>query len=51
MIIKLLERIFKTCFHKVDADDMWWPEGSHSMHGICKKCGKELLQDSQGGWF
>lgn len=22
-----------------------------SIHGICKKCGKELMQDSQGGWF
>ncbi len=20
-------------------------------HSICKNCGKELLQDSQGGWF
>lgn len=22
-----------------------------SSHGICERCGKDLMQDSQGGWF
>jgi len=22
-----------------------------SIHGICERCKKELMQDSQGGWF
>lgn len=22
-----------------------------SFHGICKYCGKEIMQDSQGNWF
>ena len=22
-----------------------------SYHGICDRCGKECMQDSQGGWF
>lgn len=22
-----------------------------SIHGICERCGRELMQDSQGGWF
>lgn len=22
-----------------------------SLHGICKRCGKDIMQDSQGGWF
>lgn len=22
-----------------------------SIHAICMRCGKELMQDSQGGWF
>jgi len=22
-----------------------------SLHGICMRCGKELMQDSQGNWF
>lgn len=22
-----------------------------SLHGKCENCGKELMQDSQGGWF
>lgn len=23
----------------------------YSMHSTCKHCGKEIMQDSQGGWF
>jgi len=22
-----------------------------SFHAVCSKCGKEVMQDSQGGWF
>lgn len=22
-----------------------------SLHAICKRCGKDIMQDSQGGWF
>ena len=22
-----------------------------SLHGVCKWCGKEVMQDSQGNWF
>lgn len=27
-----------------------WHDGC-SMHAVCKHCGKEILQDSQGNWF
>lgn len=27
-----------------------WSDGC-SMHCKCKWCGKEIMQDSQGGWF
>lgn len=27
-----------------------WFDGA-SVHAICKNCGKDIMQDSQGGWF
>lgn len=27
-----------------------WSDGC-SQHSICKYCGKEIMQDSQGNWF
>lgn len=48
--------LFKKFFH----DLLLWHEPAKSekqffdgcsIHSICKYCGKEIMQDSQGNWF
>lgn len=47
-------RLFKLFYH----DILEWhlPNGEQgfdgcSVHSVCKFCGKEIMQDSQGNWF
>ena len=47
---------FKRFYHDVmqwhvpGNDDILWFDGC-SRHSICKYCGNEIMQDSQGNWF
>ena len=47
---------FKSYFHDVlkwhrpDENTPIWCDGC-SDHCVCKYCGKEIMQDSQGNWF
>jgi len=51
-----VDAVFKT---RVSCDTFGWHNGSGgtrsfdgcSVHAVCSKCGKEVMQDSQGNWF
>ena len=51
-----LDRIFDTHF---SCDLFKWHDGCGgeisydgcSFHSVCSKCGKKVMQDSQGNWF
>ena len=51
-----IDALFKTW---VSCDTFGWHNGSGgtqsfdgcSVHAICGKCGKKVMQDSQGNWF
>lgn len=51
-----VDRHFKTCY---SCKIFGWHNGYSgfkrfdgcSMHAECSKCGKEVMQDSQGNWF
>ena len=47
--------LFKKLYHDVFGwhqpdNSPQWSDGC-SIHCICKHCGKEIMQDSQGNWF
>lgn len=47
--------MFKGFYHDVlkwhqPDDSPKWTDGC-SLHSVCKHCGKEIMQDSQGNWF
>lgn len=50
-VLYFKKNMFKTFYH----DILGWhvPNGEYFNNGcsICKHCGKEIMQDSQGNWF
>lgn len=53
--IYLKTGLFKIFYHDVlgwhqPDNSPKWSDGC-SRHSICKHCGKEIMQDSQGNWF
>jgi len=52
----LYDKIFGTY---ISCKTFGWHDGNSgkissdgcSLHAICSKCGKEVMQDSQGNWF
>ena len=54
-IIYLKTGLFKIFYHDVlgwhqPDNSPQWSDGC-STHSICKHCGAEIIQDSQGNWF
>ena len=54
-IIYLKTGLFKIFYHDVlgwhqPDNSPQWSDGC-SAHSICKHCGAEIMQDSQGNWF
>ena len=56
-ILCWIDKIFKTMYsckwfgwHNGDGTSQKTFDGC-SVHSICSKCGKEVMQDSQGNWF
>ena len=54
-IIYLKTGLFKIFYHDVlgwhqPDNSPQWSDGC-STHSICKHCGREIMQDSQGNWF
>lgn len=54
-VIYLKTGLFKTFYHDILE---WHQPGKYqryfdgcSVHCVCKHCGKEIMQDSQGNWF
>lgn len=37
-------------WHKPYKNAPYWYDGC-SVHSTCKRCGKEVMRDSQGNWF
>jgi len=53
--IYLKTGLFKKLYHDVlgwhqPDNSPQWSDGC-STHCVCKHCGKEIMQDSQGNWF
>lgn len=54
-VIYLKTGLFKKLYHDVlgwhqPDNSPQWSDGC-STHSICKHCGAEIMQDSQGNWF
>ena len=55
-ILYLLFGLFRFFYHDIlnwhkPADDEIKKFDGCNIHCICKYCGKEIMQDSQGNWF
>lgn len=54
-ILYFKEGKFKSFYHDIlrwhkPSNDLYEFDGE-SIHSVCKHCGKEIMQDSQGNWF